>query len=271
MGQIEDFGTLDDVRNDPAPLDRYLEGMPPEVRKDFEGKYIPKSEFTRMRQEDRDEVKSLRSELEQIKQTFRQPAGNGSATPSADMDPATEAFSKTLTEFGIAEEGQMADLHKALTAAQRAALRAHGQQVFQATLQQLGPFIQGFTSDYQDRKLSESRNNLEKKLGKETVEKLWPEVRRKATELLKQGKNVDPESLMRDLYPDQYEEALARSYLNRRRREKEHANRISMEGMHRTVRSTAMPMSEGGETKDQPFTGIDTDDLCRRVMQEVGM
>lgn len=261
---LDDLGTDEDVDvldNEPDFVSAFRDSLPEDQRAEFDRNFIPKADVTRMRQKDTDRLRSLEERIDQLAQGSQRAqqssGGNGQGTP--------DDLQALLEKHGIAGEDK---------AALRDLFLEYGQSVTQravnATLGQMAPFINGVTNDVQARNLAQAKQHLTNNLGK-GVEKLWGDVEERCRREMAQGRAVDPETVLRSLFPDEYYNLVASAQSRKRRQAQQQSQSRGMEGMVTQRRSTVFPQTTGRDTSQQEPKGLDASELTASVLKEMGL
>jgi hypothetical protein len=260
---MDDLGTDEDEYipgNEPDFATQFRESLPEDQRAEFDRTFIPKSDLTRMRQKDTATVRTLEERLSRIEtgvSQSQQSRGNGNGNGAPDE------IQSLLDKHGI-------DAEKAGPFREMMQEFAHSvtKQAVNATIGQMSPFINGVTNDVHARNLSQAKQTLTSNLGK-GVEKLWPDVEEKCRQELQEGRPVDPEFVLRQLYPEDYYNLVASAQSRKRRQVQQQSQSQGMEGMVSQRRTKVFPEMGGRDTKDTVPKGINPAELTASVLKEM--
>lgn len=225
----------------------------------FDTQFVPKPEFTRMRQQDKATLNQLNARLAQLE---------GHQTTAAQATQQVDMQSQLFDKYGIDPDSH-GDFRNLLSEFGELTTR----RAVEGTLQYLNPIIQGVTQDHQLRYLEQRRQELAKSYGKD-FESLWPDVQQQTLQLTAQsGQQVDPEWVLLKAHSDKARILIAKEENRKARQQREKTKQTATEGFTQTRRTSAPGASSGDEgagskpkipTAAEIVAAIEADDRRRR-------
>mgnify|MGYP001104850213 CR=1 FL=1 len=232
--------------------------------REFDQQYVPKSDFTRVRQQDAQQLRDMQQKVDYLMSQSQGGSGgaNGSTGMSAGESSPDAGLEESLKQLGL-DPKDNADLFKLML--------NYGQKVaetaYNRTLGQLSPVLSNVTRSEQERALEKEREKLRDRFG-DTLDQYWDEVKTKCQDLMTQGYVVSPRAVFEELYPDEAEEALYQTREQRMREQRNKNNSLSTEGFIQTRRTE--PLSTPAENSEEDDT-FDAESLANEVLRELGI